>query len=425
MQKKPLKVTRRQALATAATGAALFAAPGILRAANKTVKVGSLVPLTGDLTLWGLASKHGAELWAKRTNAAGGITVGGEKYDVEAVSYDGAYVAEKTLQGAQSFLDQDVKYTMVIGGDDWSALQEFSNRNKMLSSTMLVSDLNPNSTYLIGAVEAHPFYLALGVQYLKKVDPNVKTAALCSHDDVLGRSSLAMWRAGFDANGIEIVNDQYYDVATTDYAPIVSSMLAAKPDVVCIDSTYPSIVVLLVEQLFVQGYNGRVLHSGLELLDDMIKRSSKEFMEGSITFFPRFDDPLIGKTAVGFPDPNGFFAEYNAANPNEWNASSWEFASALEVWKNGVEKAGTFDADAVLASMKANPPMHTYGPAKWWGKDFLGIDNALFGNWPVIEIKDGRHAIVELGDQLAWFDAHKDVIEKRFREEKLMPDQRR
>lgn len=140
MQKKPLKVTRRQALATAATGAALFAAPGILRAANKTVKVGSLVPLTGDLTLWGLASKHGAELWTKRTNAAGGITVGGEKYDVEAVSYDGAYVAEKTLQGAQSFLDQDVKYTMVIGGDDWSALQDFSNRNKMLSSTMLVSD---------------------------------------------------------------------------------------------------------------------------------------------------------------------------------------------------------------------------------------------------------------------------------------------
>lgn len=425
MSDTPLKLTRRQTLVTAAATAATLVFPAISRAANKTVKVGALAPLSGDLALWGLPAKNGAEVWAKLINQAGGLNVNGERYDVEVVSFDGAYVPEKTLQGARSFVDQDVKFTMVIGGDDWSAIQDFSNRNKLLTSTLYVSDLNPDAKYLLAPIEVHPFYFGLGADYLRKVEPNLKTVAMCAQDDVTGRTSLAYWRAAFDANGFEIVNDTYFDNSTTDFAPIVSSMLAAKPDVVCIDTTYPSVALLLVEQLYTQGYKGRILHAGLELLPDMVARTSKEFMEGSIAFFPRFDDPNINKFTPGFPDMAAFYAEYNKTHPNEWNNTSWEFPAALEVWKQAVETAGTFEPDALLESMKANPPKHLFGAARWWGKDLFGNDNALVGNWPVVEVKDGKVEIVEIGDQAGWFDAHKDIVEKRFREESLMPDQKR
>ena len=420
-----INLTRRQTLIAAAAGTSMLAMPNIVRAADKTVRVGALVPLTGDLSLWGLPAKNGADVWAARTNKAGGIKIKDEFYKVEVVSFDGAYVAEKTLQGARAFVDQDVKFTMIIGGDDWSALQDFSNRNKLLTSTLYVSDLNPQSKYLIAPVEVHPFYFGLGVEYLRKVEPDVKTVSLCAQDDVTGRSSLAYWRAGFDAHGFEIVKDQYFDGATTDFAPIVSAMLAAKPGAVCIDTTYPSVALLLVEQLFVQGYKGRILHAGLELLPDMVARTSKEFMEGSIAFFPRFDDPAIAKSAPGFQDPGGFYADYNRAYPKEWNNTSWEFPAALSVWKQAVEGAGTFETEEVLASMKANPPQHIFGPAKWWGKDLFGVDNALVGNWPIVVVKDGKVDIVHVGDQVAWYEANKAVVEKRFREEHLMPDQKR
>jgi branched-chain amino acid transport system substrate-binding protein len=423
--KNPVKITRRQALLSAAAGTTLLAMPTILKAQEKTVKVGALVPMTGDLSLWGLPAKNGAEIWADRLNKAGGLTVGGEKYKVEVASFDGAYIAEKTLQGARAFQDQDVKFTMIIGGDDWSALQDFSNRNKMLTATLYVSDLNPKSTYLIAPVEAHPFYFGLGAQYLRKVEPNIKKVSLCAQDDVTGRVSLAYWRAGFDAHDFEIVNDQYFDNSTTDFAPVVSSMLAGKPEAVCIDTTYPSVALLLVEQLFTQGFKGRILHAGFELLPDMVKRTSKEFMEGSIAFFPRFDDPSISKAATGMNDAAGFYGDYNKAHPGEWNNTSWEFPAALEVWKQAVETAGTFDADEVLKSMKANPPKHIFGEAKWWGKDLFGIDNALLGNWPIVVVKDGKVEIAELGDQAAWYDQHKEQVEKRFRDEELMPDQKR
>lgn len=418
-------LTRRQLMVAAGASAAALALPGMAAAEAKTVRVGALVPLTGDLALWGAPAKYGADVWAERINKAGGLKVGGESYSVEVVSFDGAYVAEKTLQGARSFVDQDVKFTMIIGGDDWSALQDFSNRNKMLTSTLYVSDLNPDSTYLIAPVEVHPFYFGLGVEYLRKVEPEAKTVALCAQDDITGRSSLAYWRAGFDSHGFEIVSDAYFDNATTDFAPIVSALLSSKPDVVCLDTTYPAVALLLVEQLFIQGYKGRMLHAGLELLPDMVARTSKEFMEGSIAFFPRFDDASINAAASGLPDASGFYTAFDAAYPKSWNNTSWEFPAALEVWKQAVETAGTFDAEPLLASMKANPPKHIFGPAKWWGKDLFGIDNALVGNWPIVTVKDGKPEIAALGDQVAWYDAHKDNVEKRFREEELMPDQKR
>lgn len=420
-----ITMTRRQAIVAGAAATAAVAVPGISRAANKTVRVGALVPMTGDLALWGIPAKNGAEVWAARVNAAGGISVSGEAYDVEVVSFDGAYIAEKTLQGARAFLDQDVKFTLVIGGDDWAAMQDFSNRNKMLTSTLYVSDLNPDSEYLIAPVEVHPVYFGLGAEYLRKVEPEMKKVAMCAQDDVTGRSSLAFWRAGFDAHGFEIVSDEYFDNATTDFAPIVSAMLASEPDAVCIDTTYPSVALLLVEQLYIRNFKGRILHAGLELLPDMVARTSKKFMEGAIAFFPRFDDANIASAAPGMTDPAGFYADFEKMYPNQWNNTSWEFPAALEVWKQGVETAGTFEAADLLTSMKANPPSHIFGPAVWWGGELFGIDNALVGNWPIVEVRDGQATIAEVGNQAAWYEAHKAEVEKRFREEDLMPDQRR
>ena len=205
---------------------------------------------------------------------------------------------------------------------------------------------------------------------------------------------------------------------------MVSSLLASKPQAVCLDTAYPSFALLLVEQLFIQGFKGRILHAGLELLPDMVKRTSVEFMEGSITFFPRFDDPAINASAVGFPT-TGFYQDVEATYPGGWNNTSWEFPACLEVWKRAVEAANTVEPDELLASMKANPPAHMFGPASWWGEDLFGSNNALVGGWPIVVVKNGKVDIVEVSNQASWYEAHNDLVVTRFREENLMPDQRR
>jgi branched-chain amino acid transport system substrate-binding protein len=51
-------------------------------AAEKTLRIGAPLPLTGPLSPEGLKQKNGYDLWAEKVNAAGGIKVGGDRYRV-------------------------------------------------------------------------------------------------------------------------------------------------------------------------------------------------------------------------------------------------------------------------------------------------------------------------------------------------------
>jgi branched-chain amino acid transport system substrate-binding protein len=67
---------------------------------------------------------------------------------------------------------------------------------------------------------------------------------------------------------------------------------------------------------------------------------------------------------------------------------------------------------------------HVFGDAAWWGRELFGIDNALVGYWPVVEIQNGRARIVEFGSILHWWSAHSPLLIKHMRAMNLMWDQR-
>lgn len=413
-------INRRQFLGATAAGLAL-ASNTLTRptfAFDKVVKIGFLAPLTGEVAAWGLPGLYGCEIWADQVNAAGGINIGGEAHKVEFVAYDDEYLPDKALQGAKKLVLEDgVKFIMMLGGDPWPAVQPFANERKMLVSTLLPSDLSPDTPYLIAPCEVHPIYNVTGVEWLAQNRPELKTAAICAQDDALGLPSVATYRAAFEAAGIDIVYDKRFAIDTTDFAPIMTAMLAANPDILCLDTAYPDFVNLLTEQAFLQGFKGQIISCTYDNYKQIMDKTSKEFMEGIVFQFPDFDDPALNQPQINFPKPNDFFRIYNEKYPGSWSAVSWEYASIMELWKPAAEKAGTTEPEAVLAAMKeGGKGAHIFGEAEWWGKDLFGIDNALVGNWPVVVIRDGKAAIAEYRSIPAWWDKHKDLMIKHMSE---------
>ncbi|MBM3484342.1 MAG: ABC transporter substrate-binding protein [Alphaproteobacteria bacterium] len=423
-------LTRRQFVRTsAAIGVAAATVTGLPRFAaseEKTVKVGFLAPLTGEVAGWGLPGRDGCLIWADWVNAAGGIKVGADSYKVEIVSYDDEYAPDKALLGGKKLVLEDgVKIVLMLGGDPWPGVQPFMNEQKMLCTTLLPSDLSPDTPYLLAPCEVHPIYNVTGVEWLAANHPEAKTAAIVAQQDALGLPSVATYRAAFEASGIKVVHEKFFDIATTDFAPIVTAMLATKPDIICFDTAYPDYVNLLCEQAFHQGFKGKIVSCTMDNYPQIIEKTSKEFMEGVIFQFPDFDDPALEGTGINFKNANAFFAEYNKRFPGTWTAVSWEYASILELWKAAVEKAGSVEPLAALEAMKAGGRApHIFGDAQWWGKDLFGIDNALVGNWPVVRITDGKAKIVEYRSIPVWWDKNKDVLIKHFRDLKQMWDQR-
>ena len=205
-------LSRRKLLGTATAGAtvalASSMAPKAARA-DDTIKIGFLAPLTGEVAAWGLPGLYGCEIWAEKVNAAGGVNIGGKSHKVEFVSYDNEYAPDKARAGAQKLINEDgVKFIMMLGGDTMPPVMDIANRSKMLVSTLLPSDLTPDTPYLIAPCEVHPIYNVTGVEWLAKNKPDLKTAVICAQDDALGRPSVATYLAAFEAEGIEVVDDR-------------------------------------------------------------------------------------------------------------------------------------------------------------------------------------------------------------------------
>jgi branched-chain amino acid transport system substrate-binding protein len=60
---------------------------------------------------------------------------------------------------------------------------------------------------------------------------------MCAQDDALGLPSVATYLAAFEAAGIEMLDEPLlFDPATTDFAPVVTKLLAKDPHIVCLDT---------------------------------------------------------------------------------------------------------------------------------------------------------------------------------------------
>jgi branched-chain amino acid transport system substrate-binding protein len=379
---------------------------------TQVVKIGMLVPLSGPAMSWGQPGLNGCRIWEDWLNAAGGALIQGRRYPVRIIAEDCSYDAEQALEGARKLvLSDNVAMLMMLGGDSYTPLRGFLNTHKVLTSTLLTSDLSPDTRYLIAPSEVHPVYNVTGVTWLARNRPQARRVALCSQTDAFGLPSLATYRAAFKASSMQVCKEIQYAPDTTGAAAIVQPMLDAGAEVLCWCTSYTPMVHAMTEYAYAQGFTGTILSCTMDQYDRLVARTSREFMEGTIFQFPDFDDPALAEKAFFFNQPSLFFSEYNRRFPDSWSAVSWEYAAILDIWHAAVEKVGALSTASVMAAMKQMGRVsHAFGPANWWGETLFGIDNALVGEWPVVTIQDGIARIVSFESVPDWLAAHESLL---------------
>lgn len=416
-----MSISRRKFIKTTAAGAALASvAAGLpinVFAKGKTLKIGMNIPMTGDYAPWGLPGLYGCEIIVNDINAAGGVTIGDETYMLEMASYDHAYDTEKAVQGYKKLvLEDEVKMVMMLGGSTVASVLPWAQRKKMLTTTLLPSDITPKSDYLLATCESHPLYNVTGVEWLAENFPEAKTAAIVTNNDAeYGLQSAAAYKAAFEVAGIEVVDVNLHGFDVTDFAPIVSSVLAKKPDIFCMATSF--YVTPLMEQLYHQGFKGKIISCTLDFYNEIIAKTSKEFVNGTIFQFPDFDDPALQEEGINFPDPAGFDAKFRKDHPNDWSAVAWEYPAILLNWLEGAKTAGSVEPSDVLKALKAETnPEFIFGGGQWWGSQMWGQDNCIVGRWPVVVIEDGKARIKEFKNLGDWLAKNNDVLVKHMKE---------
>jgi len=393
---------------------------------TNTVNIGFLAPLSGQAESWGLPGLHGCRIWESWLNQAGGLLIAGRRYPIRIHAFDCGNDPEMARKGAAELVQaHDIRLMMMLGGDAFAAVADFLTEKRVLTSTLLPSDLSPDTRYLIAPSEVHPIYVVTGVDWLARSKPQLKSVAMCSQKDGMGLPSLATYRAAFKAANWDVVKEVQYPAEGGDPAPIVQPMLDQNPDVLCWCTSYTPMVHAMTEYAYRAGFQGQILSCTLDQYEVLMTQTSHAFMEGVTFQFPDFDDPALREKAFFFNQPNEFYEAYTTRYPGSWSAVSWEYAAILDIWHAAVEKAGSVNSGSVLAAMKElGHVTHAFGPAEWWGSDIFGIDNALVGDWPVVTVQDGKARIVSFESIPDWLAQHSDLLKAEMQNLGQMWDQR-
>src|SRR5437660_4776261 len=252
----------RASIATIAV-VALVAAAGTRTpssAEDKTLTIGVLGPLSGGAASYGVELVRGAEMRADEINKAGGLKVGADTYRIKLVSYDHKALAADAATAANKLVFQDkVKY--IIGnavGATCNAVQTVTEPEKVLFSFVCwgTNNLGPDKPHSFRAMlsqweVAEPFY-----RWVKEKHPAVKRVALISPNDTSGKDTNTAVVKALKGLAFEVAADEYYERGTKDFYPVLTKILAQKPDMIDVAAAPPGEAGLILKQAMELGFKG-------------------------------------------------------------------------------------------------------------------------------------------------------------------------
>jgi branched-chain amino acid transport system substrate-binding protein len=397
---------------------------------GETIHIGFLAALSGPDAGWGLPGLTGNQMYIDEVNAEGGLLVGGKRYPLKMHAFDDEAIGSKALQGArQLVLEHDVKFISAIGGNPADATHPFLTKKKVFYATLISTDIKPDRPYLIGGGDVTPRIDMLRPWYHKFNNPNLSKWAVTSQDDTIGRTCQA-WEVGSAiAEGWEVVYDKHFSLETTDFAPVVTAILAKKPDVVSLNLCYPTFVALIIEQLYLQGFKGIISMNYCDV-EAVLQKVPDEYLEGATDSFPLFDDPWWGEPSLQHDFYQEWLRRYGPGAPDDVHRHitgiDWDHVITLRVWAQGAQIAGSFDPDEILKALRAEKSIPTIlGPAVMYGKDMWGIDNMVSPPIPINQVRSGTKRIQAQVRFEPWFESRKDTIVKVVRDKGQFWDQRK
>lgn len=386
-----------------------------LAADEDTINIGFLAALSGPDAGWGTPGLTGINLWIDEINANGGLDVGGKKMPLKLFAFDDEAIGSKALQGAkQLVLEHNVKYIAAIGGIPADATHPFLSEHKVFYGSLISTDITPDRPYLLAGGDVTPRIDMLRPHYHHFNNPELKRWAVVSQDDTIGLTCQA-WEVGSAlAEGWDVVYDEHYSLDTVDFAPVVTAILAEKPDVVSLNLSYPTFVTQLIEQLYLQGFKGPITANYLDS-ESILQKVPVEYLEGATDSFPLFDDPWWGEPSYQHTFISKWMARYGPGAPEDVHRQitgiDWDHLILVKAWAEAVRAAGSVDPDTVLETFRNQPAIDTIlGPAKVIGKDMWGLDNMLSPPIPVCEVRNGIKRIQAQIRFEQWFQSRKDKI---------------
>ncbi len=358
-------------------------------AGAKTVRIGVLVALSGWFSSFDELEWQEAQLARDMLNEKGGITVNGQKYTIELVPEDIKSTADGTQAGATKLVnDEQVKFIAGPAAFFSSAAKDVTEPAKVLRAISFTTDtpgeFGPDTPYTFLSHNASIEHAIVGVKYLKKAYPQVKTLAFVMPDDGSIPYLDPKIRALFKDNGLNVVGDTIsYPNEMVDFSPVAAKIVATKADAVFLENGIAPAAGSLLKGIRALGskmpFAGAMSGSGGEIMAVSGKDAATDFF--IISPFPGDPNnpPLMQEVLKRLSDKYGSDRSIHLQIFN----SIWEIARAIEA-------AQSLDPAVVREKWSKMDTIETvYGTGHIGGQVTYGIRQAVSHPEPVEYLDDG------------------------------------
>jgi branched-chain amino acid transport system substrate-binding protein len=342
--------------------AALALASGPAVAAERPIRIGFGMALTGPLAANGKMSLLAMEIWRDDVNAKGGLL----GRPVELVYYDDQSSPAAVPGIYTKLLDVD-KVDFAVSGyasTQIAPAMPLMIQRKKLFLSLFGTGINDEFKYdrYFSMLPTGPTPRPTFTQHMFKVamaqNPKPQTVAISSVDAEFGRNACEGARDNAKAAGLKIVYDRSYPPTTADFGPIVRAIQAANPDVVVICS-YPLDTVGLVKAIHETGYKPKMIGGAMVGLQATVfKTQLGPLLNGIVNY-----ETWIPAPKLQFPGSMDLLKKYQAkakgagVDPLGYYMPVWAYAY-LQVLGQAIEATKSLKDD-VLADYIRKTTFHT------------------------------------------------------------------
>jgi branched-chain amino acid transport system substrate-binding protein len=350
------------------------------------LKIGTPAVLSGPAAQWGIALRDAVEFVAREATAEKQITVNGTACSVSMMAIDSKYTAEGAASAMNAFAAEGIKVIVGgVGSPEVTGLKPVATRNRMIA---MVNSFAKNA---IGTQWPNVFHIGPGpsgwagpIIDVAKKKFNFTTVAIVAPNDQGGTDIASVNAQIFKEKGVT-PTEEYYQRGTTNFAPIVTRMMNAKPGAVDLASSPAGDAGVIVKQLRQAGFQGPILRlggpgteeiarvaGGFDVLKDFFWYEPVYMDAGTKALEAKYEK-LMGKQR---PENADFFR--------------WTFGARMMI--KAVQKAGSVDDVNKIAEAMRTIPVEeeNIGKGHWIGKKFFGINQEMSYPFAIGVVEGGK-----------------------------------
>ena len=315
-----------------------LALAGCDQASSKTIKIGAIMPMTGDVSLYGTGTVNSIKIAIDEINKAGGVN----GMQIELIFEDDENKPEKSVDAYNKLVTKD-KVDVIIGcltSKCSLAVAPLAQKDKipMISTSSTNADVTLVGDYIFRTCYIDPFQGTVCANFAAGKLEKKAAAIVFDNGNDYSKGLATEFEKAFIAKGGKIVAKEAYSVNDQDFSAILTKVKAANPDILFIPDYY-SKVSLIAKQVRSLGMADLAMLGG-DGWDEIANNAGEEVVD--CYYINHFSADSTDPMAVSFVSK--YKAAYNNETPNALAVLGYD---AMLIVAEAFKAAGSTDKAAV------------------------------------------------------------------------------